>query len=98
MAAAVGMIAGCQKPEMVQISAPENVVAPVLEAVEGPIEITAANMALESVVFNWSAADQENVTFSRPIFEGVISIGPARASRTGALTSSGAAIWIISGF
>ena len=57
MAAALGMIAGCYQPEMVQISAPENVVAPVLEAVEGPIEITAANMALESVVFNWSAAD-----------------------------------------
>ena len=57
MAAALGMIAGCYQPEMVQISAPEDVVAPVLEAVEGPIEITAANMALESVVFNWTAAD-----------------------------------------
>lgn len=30
LAAAVGMIAGCQKPEMIQISAPEDVVAPVL--------------------------------------------------------------------
>ena len=57
MAAALGMIAGCYQPEMVQISAPEDVVAPVLETVEGPIEITAANMALESVVFNWTAAD-----------------------------------------
>ena len=39
MAAAVGMIAGCQKPEIMQIAAPEDVVAPVLEAVEGPVEI-----------------------------------------------------------
>ena len=57
MAAALGMIAGCYQPEMVQISAPEDVVAPVLDAIDGPIEITSANMALESVVFNWTAAD-----------------------------------------
>jgi hypothetical protein len=57
MAAALGMIAGCQKPEMVQIAAPENVVAPVLEAVEGPIEITPSNMVDGKVVFTWSAAD-----------------------------------------
>ena len=56
MAAAIGMIAGCQKPEMVQISAPENVVAPVLNAV-ADINITAANLGLESVNFSWSAAD-----------------------------------------
>ena len=56
MAAAVGMIAGCQKTEMVQISAPEDVVAPVLNAVED-INITAANLGLESVTFEWSAAD-----------------------------------------
>lgn len=56
LAAAVGMIAGCQKPEIVQISAPENVVAPVLEAVQD-IEITPSNLGLESVTFNWSAAD-----------------------------------------
>ena len=48
MAAAVSMIAGCYKPEMIQIAAPEDVVAPVLEAVEGPIEITPANMGLEN--------------------------------------------------
>ncbi len=57
MAAAVGMIAGCQKPEMIQIAAPEDVKAPVLEAVQGPIEITPTNMTLEKVAFNWSAAD-----------------------------------------
>ena len=56
LAAAVGMIAGCQKPEIVQISAPENVVAPVLESV-ADINITPANLGLESVTFNWSAAD-----------------------------------------
>lgn len=57
MAAAAGVLAGCFKPEMNQIAAPEDVVAPVLEAVEGPIEITPSNMGLEKVTFNWSAAD-----------------------------------------
>lgn len=57
MAAAVGMIAACQKTEMVQIAAPENVVAPVLEAVEGAIEITPSNLGLESAAFTWSLAD-----------------------------------------
>ena len=57
MAAALGMLAGCYKPEMVQISAPEDVVAPVLEAVEGPIEITAANMANGEVAFAWTPAE-----------------------------------------
>ena len=57
MAAALGMIAGCQKPEMVQISAPEDVVAPVLAAVEGPIEITSANLGLDKVTFEWTPAD-----------------------------------------
>ena len=44
MAAAVAMLAGCYQPEMNMIAAPEDVVAPVLEAVEGPIEITPTNM------------------------------------------------------
>ena len=56
LAAAVGMIAGCQKPEMIQISAPEDVVAPVLNPV-AEINITPANLGLESVTFEWSAAD-----------------------------------------
>lgn len=57
MAAAVGMIAGCYKPEMVQIAAPEDVVAPVLEAIEGPIEITPANLVLNKVTFAWTPAE-----------------------------------------
>ena len=57
MAAALGMIAGCYNPEMIQVSSPEDVIAPVLEAVEGPIEITAENMANGSVEFKWSLAD-----------------------------------------
>ena len=57
LAAAVGMVAGCYKPEMIQVSSPEDVIAPVLEAVEGPIEITAENMAGNSVEFKWSLAD-----------------------------------------
>ena len=57
MAAAVGMIAGCQKAEIVQISAPEDIVAPVLEAYDGAIEITPTNMANEKAVFAWSPAD-----------------------------------------
>lgn len=56
MAAAIGMIAGCQKQEIVQISAPEDVVAPVLQGI-ADIDITPANLGLESVTFNWSAAD-----------------------------------------
>ena len=57
MAAALGMIAGCYKPELIQVSTPEDVVAPVLEDLAGPIEITAENMAGGEVVFNWSLAD-----------------------------------------
>ena len=57
LAAAVGMIAGCQTPEIIKIAAPEDVVAPVLEEIDGPIEITPTNMGLEKVTFAWSAAD-----------------------------------------
>ena len=56
MAAAVGMIAGCQKPEMVQMLPIEDVVAPVLSDVAA-IEITADNLGLESADFSWTAAD-----------------------------------------
>ena len=56
MAAALGMIAGCQKPEMVQMLPMEDVVAPVLAEV-APIEITAENLGLESASFSWTAAD-----------------------------------------
>ena len=56
LAAAVGMIAACDKPEMVQISAPENIVPPVLESLEA-INITPTNMAKDSATFAWSPAD-----------------------------------------
>ena len=57
MAAAVGMIAGCYTPEMLQISAPEDVTAPVLEEYEGAIEITPTNMASGAALFTWAPAD-----------------------------------------
>ncbi len=56
LAAAAGMIAGCQKQEMVQIAAPEDVVAPVLGKV-AEITITKDNLNTESVTFKWAAAD-----------------------------------------
>ncbi len=56
LAAAVGMIAGCQKPEMVEIAAPEDVVAPVLEAIDN-IQITKENLNDGNVTIKWSAAD-----------------------------------------
>ena len=56
MAAALGMIAGCQKTDIVQIAATDDVVATVLEAVEGPIEITPSNMVDGKVAFTWSLA------------------------------------------
>ncbi len=56
LAAAVGMIAGCQKPEIVEIAAPENVVAPVLEAIDD-IQITKDNLNEGNVTIKWSAAD-----------------------------------------
>ena len=81
MAAAVGMVAGCYKPEMIQVSSPEDVVAPVLEAVEGPIEITAANMAGNFVEFTWSLADFGVKT------EVNYAIKAANASATATITS-----------
>lgn len=35
----------------------EDVVAPVLEALDGPISITPTNMGLEKVTFSWTPAD-----------------------------------------
>ena len=57
LAAAVGMIAACDKPDMVQISAPEDIVPPVLENLEGAINITPTNMAKDSATFVWSPAE-----------------------------------------
>ena len=55
MAAVVGMTAACQKEEVVTFN-PENVVAPVLHAVED-IVVTADNKESGSVKFSWDAAD-----------------------------------------
>ncbi len=66
LAAAVGMVAGCYKPELVEIAAPENVVAPVLESVED-IVITKENLNTGVVALKWSAADfgaQTQVNYS----------------------------------
>ena len=54
LAAAVGMVAACQKTELVTFN-PEDVVAPVLHSVED-IVVTVDNKS-ESVVFSWDAAD-----------------------------------------
>ncbi len=56
LAAAIGMFAACQKQEIVQISAPENVKAPALAAVE-TIEISKDNLNTGSADFSWSKAD-----------------------------------------
>ena len=89
MAAAVSMIAGCYKPEMIQIAAPEDVVAPVLEAVEGPIEITPANMGLEKVTFNWSAADYGVMTQVNYSLEAATAAAPdTKVTITSGLTAT----------
>ena len=54
LAAVVGMTAACQKEEFVTFN-PENVVAPVLHAVED-IVVTVDNKS-EAVTFTWDAAD-----------------------------------------
>ena len=54
LAAAVGMTAACQQEEMVVFN-PDNVIAPVLHAVED-IVVTVDNKS-ENVTFSWDAAD-----------------------------------------
>ncbi len=56
LAAAVGLIAGCQKEEMVQIAAPEDVVAPVLDEI-AEIKITKDNVETEKLTLKWTSAD-----------------------------------------
>ena len=93
MAAALGMIAGCQKPEMIQISAPEDVVAPVLEAVEGPIEITPSNLGLENVAFTWSLADYGVKTQVNYSLEAATAANPdAKVVITSGITADAAAL------
>ena len=93
MAAALGMIAGCQKPDMVQIAAPEDVVAPVLEAVEGPIEITPSNMVDGKVAFTWSLADYGVMTQVNYSLEAATAANPdTKVTITSGITANAAAI------
>ena len=93
MAAAVGMIAGCQKPEMIQIAAPEDVKAPVLEALAGPVEITPANMGLEKVTFSWSAADYGVATQINYSLEAATAAAPGTVvTITSGLTATSAEV------
>ena len=56
-AAAAGLIAACQTPEIVQVAAPENVVPAALHELEvDEIAITATNQQ-ETVEFSWEEAD-----------------------------------------
>ena len=93
MAAALGMIAGCQKPEMVQIAAPEDVVAPVLEAVEGPIAITPSNMVDGKVAFTWSLADFGVLTQVNYSLEAATAANPsAKVTITSGITADADAL------
>ena len=56
-AAAAGLLAACQTPEIVQIASPENVVPASLHELEvNEIAISATNQQ-ETVSFSWEAAD-----------------------------------------
>ena len=57
LAAALGLFAGCQKPEMVQMSAPENVLAPVLADVADEVVVDAKTMTKDTLEFSWTKAD-----------------------------------------
>ena len=93
MAAALGMIAGCQKTDMVQIAAPEDVVAPVLEAVEGPIEITPSNMVDGKVAFTWSLADYGVMTQVNYSLEAATAANPdTKVTITSGITANAEAL------
>ncbi len=93
MAAAAAMVAGCYKPEMNQIAAPEDVVAPVLEAVEGPIEITPSNMVDGVVAFTWSAADYGVPTQINYSLEAATAAAPdAKVTITSGITTTSAEV------
>ena len=57
LAAAAGLLSACQEPEMVQMVSPEDVVAPVLHELDGPIVITPDNKDDSVAVFTWEPAD-----------------------------------------
>ena len=87
------MVAGCYKPEMNQIAAPEDVVAPVLEAVEGPIEITPSNMVDGVVAFTWSAADYGVPTQINYSLEAATAAAPdAKVTITSGITTTSAEV------
>ena len=93
MAAALGMIAGCQMTDMVQIAAPEDVVAPVLEAVEGPIEITPSNMVDGKVAFTWSLADYGVMTQVNYSLEAATAANPdTKVTITSGITANAEAL------
>ena len=93
MAAALGMIAGCQKTDMVQIAAPEDVVAPILEAVEGPIEITPSNMVDGKVAFTWSLADYGVMTQVNYSLEAATAANPdTKVTITSGITANAEAL------
>ena len=93
MAAAAAMVAGCYKPEMNQIAAPEDVVAPVLEAVEGPIEITPSNMVDGVVAFTWSAADYGVPTQINYSLEAATTAAPdSKVTITSGITTTSAEV------
>ena len=52
-AAAIGMMAGCYKPELEQLVAPEDVIPPVLEAFDDLV-FTTENLATDSLIFTWA--------------------------------------------
>ena len=61
-AAAAGLLAACQTPEMVQIASPENVVPASLHELEvSEIAITANNQQ-EEIEFSWERADYDAST------------------------------------
>ncbi len=91
MAAAVGMIAGCQKPEMVQIAAPEDVVAPALESI-ADIVITKENLSSEAVTIKWSAADFGAKTQINYAVEIAASNGGAKHVLTSGITDTSSEI------
>jgi len=55
-AAALGMMTGCYKPEIVQMVAPEDVVPPVLESIDDMV-YTLDNIGKDSLVFNWAPVE-----------------------------------------
>ena len=57
LAAAAGLLSACQEPEMVQMVSPEDVVAPVLHELDGPIVITPDNKDDSVAVISWEPAD-----------------------------------------